>query len=30
MSQKIFSRGMNLEEGATTRNRNEQIGGHKA
>ena len=23
-------RGMNLEEGATTRNRNEQIGGHKA
>jgi len=23
-------RGMNLEEGATTRERNEQIGGHKA
>ena len=23
-------RGMNLEEGATTRSRNEQIGGHKA
>ena len=23
-------RGMNLEEGATTRDRNEQIGGHKA